>query len=143
MTISLPAELVEDYLLGPEGDRRQLQDSPVLGDVWLAFATNPGKSHHLLVTPYKEQPASTVAVEIDHLIAKLRKNDPRKSEDPIEVAFLQGFVAARVYFEEMLRVVVPLTTWWKKALANPDVIEIGVGRDRQKLERRIKPHSNR
>jgi serine protease AprX len=39
---SMPAELVEHILLGPAGDRRVLQDSPLLGDVWAAFALDPG-----------------------------------------------------------------------------------------------------
>jgi hypothetical protein len=36
MAISLPRSLIEFILLGPSNDRRQLQDSPILGDVWIA-----------------------------------------------------------------------------------------------------------
>jgi hypothetical protein len=36
------AELVEHILLGPIDDRRVLQDSPLLGDVWTAYALDPG-----------------------------------------------------------------------------------------------------
>jgi hypothetical protein len=42
LTLELPRALVEFILLGPEGDRRQLQDSPILGDVWLEFGRKPG-----------------------------------------------------------------------------------------------------
>ncbi|TCA75002.1 peptidase S8/S53 subtilisin kexin sedolisin [Rhizobium leguminosarum bv. viciae] len=136
MPISLPADLVEHYLLGHQGDRRQLQDSPVLGDVWLAFASLPGESQQLLVTPYREQAANTVAVEIDELIASEREKSKTHHNEPIEVAFLQGFVAARLHFEEMLRVVVPLTTWWKKALASPEVAKLDVT-NRQILTARV------
>ena len=45
--------LVEFVLLGPTTDRRQLQDSPILGDVWIAFANEPSKPHDLLISPYK------------------------------------------------------------------------------------------
>ena len=34
----IPSALVDLVLLGPMDDRRQLQDSPILGDVWLAYA---------------------------------------------------------------------------------------------------------
>ena len=36
-SLEVPRALVEFILLGPEDDRRQLQDSPILGDVWLEF----------------------------------------------------------------------------------------------------------
>ena len=39
MAIEIPSSLVDFILLGPSDDRRQLQDSPILGDVWVAFAT--------------------------------------------------------------------------------------------------------
>ena len=52
MAISIPRTLVEFILLGPEDDRRQLQDSPILGDVWVEFARNPAATaraaHHAL-----------------------------------------------------------------------------------------------
>ena len=65
MTVSSRA-LVEFVLLGPTNDRRQLQDSPVLGDVWIAYAAKPAAPMDLLITPYKERPAGPVA----SLIAK-------------------------------------------------------------------------
>ncbi|WP_324416638.1 hypothetical protein [Bradyrhizobium sp.] len=39
MTAHIPRLLADYILLGPTGDRRQLQDSPILGDVWIAFAS--------------------------------------------------------------------------------------------------------
>jgi serine protease AprX len=38
MPIPIPRTLVEFILLGPEDDRRQLQDSPILGEVWVEYA---------------------------------------------------------------------------------------------------------
>ena len=60
MAIEVPRALVEFILLGPEDDRRQLQDSPILGDVWVEFAKRPGDRLELLITPYKDQPAGKV-----------------------------------------------------------------------------------
>jgi serine protease AprX len=102
MPISIPRTLVEFILLGPTDDRRQLQDSPILGDVWIAFAENPDQALDLLITPHRTQPSGTVAAEI----AK------RINEEGTDVAYLQAIVAARLRFEHVLRVVVPMTEWW-------------------------------
>jgi hypothetical protein len=41
--------LVELVLLGPTNDQRQLQDSPILGDVWIAFAAGPAEPMDRLI----------------------------------------------------------------------------------------------
>ena len=105
MAIEIPRALVEHMLLGPPDDRRQLQDSPILGDVWIAFASQPERALDLLITPYKDRTASTVALALEDRLGRSRKDDPN-------VAFLQGIVAARLYFEDILRAVVPMTDWW-------------------------------
>jgi hypothetical protein len=102
MPVVIPRSLVEFILLGPEDDRRQLQDSPILGDVWVEFAKNPGERLELLITPYKEHAAATVARELS----------AREEIDQGNIAYLQGIVAACLSFEEVLRFVVPMTYWW-------------------------------
>ena len=102
MPIPIPRALVEFILLGPTDDRRQLQDSPILGDVWIAFAEHPAGSIDLLITPHRTQPAGRVAAKI---AGRIEREDS-------DVAYLQAVVAARLRFEEVLRVVVPMTEWW-------------------------------
>lgn len=109
MSVSSRA-LVELILLGPSNDRRQLQDSPILGDVWIAYAINPAKPMDLLITPYKDRPAGPVASEIAGQISLLKV--PRAAGEAAQVAYLQGLIAARLFFEEVLRVIVPRTRWW-------------------------------
>jgi serine protease AprX len=109
MTVSSRA-LVELLLLGPTNDRRQLQDSPVLGDVWIAYAVKPADAIDLLITPHKTRPAGPVAVLIARRITEL--NLKRTKEQEPQIAYLQGLVAARLFFDELLRVVVPMTQWW-------------------------------
>ena len=110
MTVSSRA-LVELVLLGPTSDRRQLQDSPILGDVWIAFAEKPAEPMDLLITPYRSRPAGPVAVNVARGIGKLKHRRTKSQE--AQVAYLQGLVAARLFFEEVLRVVVPMTQWWR------------------------------
>lgn len=109
MTVSSRA-LVDLVLLGPSNDRRQLQDSPILGDVWVAFAARPFEAMDLLITPHKACSAGPVAVLIADRISKLDLS--RKNEQSAQVAYLQGLVAARLFFGEVLRVVVPMSQWW-------------------------------
>src|SRR5215211_765585 len=102
--------LVELVLLGPTNDRRQLQDSPVLGDVWIAYAMKPNEAIDLLITPHKTQAAGPVAVKIAKRLNRLGMS--RNPKQDSQIAYLQGLVAARLFFEELLRVVVPMTQWW-------------------------------
>jgi Subtilase family len=103
MAIEIPRALVEFILLGPEDDRRQLQDSPILGDVWIEFAKAPAEKLELLITPYRDRAAGTVA----HALAE------NAGLEDAGTAYLQGVVAARLSLEELLRFVVPMTQWWK------------------------------
>lgn len=105
MAISLPRSLVEFILLGPTNDRRQLQDSPILGDVWIAYGNDPDGALELLITPDREEPAGAVAIAIDR---KLR----HREEPTPNIAPLHNIVAARLKFEDVFRVVMPMTTWW-------------------------------
>jgi hypothetical protein len=104
MPLLLPSALVEFILLGPLDDRRQLQDSPILGDVWVEFGKLPDKRLDLLIAPYRGSHSGTVAGAIDDGL----KGD----DDNAKIAFIQGLIVAQLTFEEVLRVVVPKTKWW-------------------------------
>jgi hypothetical protein len=106
MAIEIPRTLVEFILLGPEDDRRQLQDSPILGDVWIEFARMPGKRLELLITPHKDYAAPRVASSLEESLAK------SGAAPDADIAYLQGIIAARLSFEETIRCVVPMTYWW-------------------------------
>jgi serine protease AprX len=108
VAIAVPRALVDHILLGPPDDRRQLQDSPILGDVWTAFARQPDQAQELLLTPFRTETARSVAIAIEGQLHRSAADDPN-------VAFLQGVVAAKLYFHEVLRVVVPMTGWWHSA----------------------------
>ena len=134
MAIEVPRSLVEFILLGPEDDRRQLQDSPILGDVWIEFARRPGKRLELLITPYREQAAGTVAAAL----ATVDDGTARRTDvlGEANIAFLQGIVAARLTFEEVLRYVVPMTSWWgdkriadsiRKYVERPETMDADIG----------------
>jgi serine protease AprX len=121
MPISIPRTLVDFILLGPTDDRRQLQDSPILGDVWIAFAENPAEALDLLITPHKTLAAGHVAAEIARRIDR----------DGADVAYLQAIVAARLRFVEVLSVVVPMTEWWHEKRTKKMLESYGRNQDDQ------------
>lgn len=109
MTEKIPPDLVEYILLGSGDSRRHMQDSPILGDVWIAYAENPRDPLDLLITSHKDTSANDLAAEIFLQLRDIRANaavtQPR-------VAAVQNFVAASLYFHEVLRVLMPMTKWW-------------------------------
>jgi len=157
--------LVDLVLLGPTHDRRQLQDSPILGDVWLAFANKPAQPQDLLLSPYRARPAGPVAALISKRLQALRSRGTgqtrsrgrgrsaaaagrsrtargRTRGEPLDdapyVAYLQGLVAARLYFPEVLELIVPMTGWWstrRKQLAAfaADAAKLGMLEERLAL----------
>ncbi|MGF1628602.1 MAG: S8 family serine peptidase [Kiloniellaceae bacterium] len=105
--LSIPPRLVEYLLLGPADDQRQLQDSPLLGDVWMAYAAAPARKQDLLITPHV---AATAAQVAKVLATEFRDAAP---EARAGIAYLQGLVAARLAFPAVLRHLVPMTQWWR------------------------------
>lgn len=106
----IPSPLVEFLLLGPTYDRRQLQDSPILGDVWVEFGKTPAGVIDLLIAPYRGQPAGAVAAAIDADLGEKRYG---------EVSYLQGLIAAKLSFTDLLQIVLPKTKWWFDKQAQP------------------------
>lgn len=107
MAVPISRELIDFVLLGPVNDRRQLQDSPILGDVWLQFAATPDRAVELLIAPHREHAATDVAVALDERITR-----PDGADSP-EIAPIHGIVAARLYFDEVVTILVPMTGWWR------------------------------
>ena len=106
--LTIPRVLVEFILLGPEDDRRHLQDSPILGDVWVEFARYPGKRIELLITPHRDQAAADTANALHKVV-------PGRPGEHTDIAYLQGVVAACLTFEEVIHFVLPMTHWWSES----------------------------
>ena len=102
---------IEKLMFGEGRVRRFTQDSPVLPDVWLAYADaleddtytrDANGAVHLLLTPWREKQTGEVR---NALLASLGGNPPR-------VIYNQSTVAAELTFEQLVRDVIPLTGWW-------------------------------
>jgi serine protease AprX len=108
MDIEIPRDLIEFILLGGGDSRRYIQDSPILVDVWAKFAQQPYKPADLLITAHMESTASDLAADIYDAIER-----PAGWEHDPDVAPLQSLVAARLYFGEVLTILMPMTSWWR------------------------------
>lgn len=105
MAVKLGAKVVDLLLFGPEGRRRQLQDFPVLGDVWTKFADEPGKIVDLLVIPTRERPTGEV-------VSLISDDHAGEAEKGCSVAYIQDLVVASFGLNHLYRVLIPATIWW-------------------------------
>jgi hypothetical protein len=111
------AELL--YRQGPV--QRFTQDSPVLPDVWLAFAQEPDRQQDLLLTPFQSsdtgslmagQLASTLQKRLNDASLARAKGFARRPGASHAIAYNQSTVAVRLYLDELVRVVLPMSNWW-------------------------------
>jgi hypothetical protein len=120
--------------------RRFTQDTPVLPDVWLEYARAPGDGAadaagdprppvKLLLTPFREAAAGEVSRVLRQRLAAERKTASWRGfghapERPARVIYNQSIAAATLYFEDLVRVVLPLTDWWARICRTWDPGEI-------------------
>ncbi len=117
--MQLARELVEYLIYGADATHRYTQDSPVLADVWIAYGIQPGEAQDLLLTPRFGATAGKVSVHLRTRLTQQRAAPARGwlrslggQPDKPGVAYNQVYVVGRTYYDELLRVVLPLTTWW-------------------------------
>lgn len=127
--LHLERSFVEKLMFGTGRARRFTQDSPVLPDVWLAYAGALDKDNilhsdrgalELLLTPYRDAPPGVIRNE---LLARLPKKSAR-------VIYNQTTVMTDLRFEELVRAVLPMTGWWSR------LGEIGLLQD-AKVQQRV------
>lgn len=97
------------------GGLRYTQDSPILPNVWLAFAMEPNQQHELILTSAEEGGTGQAAHKIREMLNNYRKK-MKDAGEPVgerpRISYIPGQIAARLYFDELMRVVLPLTQWW-------------------------------
>jgi serine protease AprX len=117
----LSADDINALLYNQGRNRRFTQDSPVLPDVWAQFAEQPGKRADLLLTPYQgrdaasRSPAHLASVLHGLLQSETGRAKTFHTSELIEhqIAVNQTTVAVKLSFDELVRVVLPLSAWWQ------------------------------
>jgi subtilisin family serine protease len=115
-------EWLEQLIFGVAEARRFTQDSPILPDVWIRYGTadhaDPLRlSVDLLLTPHRNDPVGKVADVLAEYLEGARA-EPRFEQqhpdyEPTGLAYNQTTVVARLYFDELLRAVLPMSKWWQ------------------------------
>jgi hypothetical protein len=111
-------------LYGQGHDLRFTQDSPVLPDVWAEYAERPDHAVDLLLTPFQDRGSTSLgpaqlAAELEKTLldeAGRSKAFRRADDADHQIAVNQTTVAARLWFDELVRVVLPLSSWWHSRL---------------------------
>lgn len=110
----------------PDQQRRFTQDFPVLPDVWIAYGTKPGARQELLLTPHSRSDSGTAAAALRE---RLKKEQSAKAggksywsrehggDERPRILFNESVVLAHFSFWELMRVAMPLTDWWRRAVA--------------------------
>ncbi len=115
----------ENVLYRAVSPRRFTQQSPVMPDVWIAHGMNPGHQVELLMVPDWHYTTADLARALKERLAEDRASGfepsrfrhPKAKAAPAAVAYNQNVVVARLFFDELIRVVIPLSRWWTRSVA--------------------------
>lgn len=108
MAHRLPPQIIDLLLLGAPERRRQLQDLPVLGDVWSYIAENPDVPPDLLIIPNRRYPTAEVA-----RLLKAPGERHNRGRGDISVASIEGIIVATLSLDDLVDFVIPATIWWQ------------------------------
>lgn len=118
---------IQRLLYETGGRRRFTQNTPILPDVWEEYARKGDVRVDVLITPHQSRrgtplPPTQVAEEIRMNLGKMHREKlgsvpsapakARKLISDTKLAANQTHVAAALTFEELIRVVLPLSRWW-------------------------------
>jgi serine protease AprX len=132
--LTIDRRIIERLMFGTGKVRRFTQDSPVLPDVWLEYAKNdPGQEPfgpvRLLLTPYRETPPGDIARELRARLQSERRTKEWKAfghsaKATPRIVYNQTTVATTLYFEDLVRAVIPMTDWWKSVITKWSVDDL-------------------
>lgn len=89
--------------------RRYTQDCPILPDVWFEYGQDPDSRVDLLLTPFRGVAPGQVATAIKSLLAE--KHERLGYPPATQLVYSQSTVAGRFSFDELVRVIIPLSAW--------------------------------
>ncbi len=110
-----------DPLMYGIGGRRFTQDSPILPDVWEAYRKAPTEPQDLLISPHIDARSGWLAQDLRDSLKTFRQKQSDRGatrvRQPARVAQMPGLVAADIYIDELLRLVLTRTPWWRRHVA--------------------------
>jgi subtilisin family serine protease len=118
-------EFFERLVYHSSQGRRFTQQSPVMPDVWIEFGMNPGQRLDLLMEPdWHHTPAElaallTARLNLDAGNTNLHRFRITSAGGP-QIACNQNVVAVKLWFDQVVRAVLPMSGWWKRSIAKLD-----------------------
>ena len=118
MPALIPPQIIDLLLLGAPNRRRQLQDLPILGDVWSYLAeARSADPPDLLIIPNRDRSAAQVS-ELLYVPGEYNNltigGGSEAVVGPRSVAFLNGLIVATLSFDDLVEHVLPFTIWWDR-----------------------------
>jgi len=113
--------------------RRFTQQSPVMPDVWIQYGMMPGERQKLLVVPDWNYTTAALAAELRERLAADQDVDLSRfrtetnSSGTSTVVHNQNVVAGTLWFDELMRGVLPLSGWWHRSISRveaPDAEDV-------------------
>jgi subtilisin family serine protease len=136
-------EFFESLVYHTVDRQRFTQQSPVMPDVWISYGLEPGKKQELLMVPHWHHTAGDLALALKGRLAADRDGARlaafRQPDDrPAAIAYNQNAVVATLWFDQLLRAVLPLSEWWRDRIAR-----IGDRKGRTAPQRQDRAHLRR
>lgn len=144
----IDSEFILQILYASSSGQRFTQDTPVLPEVWINLARNPEKQAACLLVPRRGQQAHHLADELHARLKKFErlKSIKSKNRKGRGVSDMPGLISANLYFDEIVNIILPLTSWWpndgmamlvkhrsEAYLADVVVQKVGLLKDRVKV----------
>jgi hypothetical protein len=112
----VPSFIVEYFLLGRtrhDAIEQFLQDGGIVTDVWLEFARDLTQPVRVLIAPAEGHGAIDLGYSLHRYLKRYRERVPATGRLPTTVSPLENYVAATIYVDELLHVLLPLTQFYR------------------------------
>ncbi|MGH9787878.1 MAG: S8 family peptidase [Candidatus Acidiferrales bacterium] len=115
------SERIEELIFGSGALRRYTQDSPVLPDVWNAYFEQPEEPQDLLLTPHLKFTPGELARTLQKILREEKDKHVRlpisrweraRRRENRPLVYNESHVVVALWFDEMVRIALPLTNWW-------------------------------
>jgi serine protease AprX len=131
--MKFPREWMEQLIYGGQMASRFTQDSPILPDVWIEYSERH-EALDLLITPHLEPgPNNTtpgrLSIELRKRLESERSLGATEGfelarRDPVRIAYNQSTVRTTLWFDELVRVVLPMSRWWSERVVQTGIIAL-------------------
>src|SRR5690242_10175587 len=125
---------IEDLIYSGRMARRFTQDSPILPDVWIKYAEEPGEAHEVLLTPHLEPgPRYTTPGALSVVVRERLERERKRPADKVflklkrsrpHISYNASTVVVALWFDELIRVILPLSEWWEKKVVQTGLINL-------------------